>query len=223
MPWNSSKSGIDTKHHTFQKLRVSIINVTSDYAKISRALQGKWTTDLFRYSQGEVIVQQGVSVEHISKSFLPKPPSTKTRWQQSILKINKRVVAKKIWTEGLQDSLIAADSISKMHLTQKNRIALIVLDSTLEIAYKEYLVNEQNIGAHRFTNIAQNRADVQKEVFKSIKVSAAMEKQINHYYRLRNDLVHQKATPNVSDPDISRYRKIVESMLNKMFGLRFKV
>ena len=36
--------------------------------------------------------------------------------------------------------VIATDPISKQRLGQKNRIALIVLDSTLKIAFQEYLV-----------------------------------------------------------------------------------
>lgn len=223
MPWNSSKSGIDTKHHTFQKLRDSIINVTTNYAKVSRSLQGKWDTEVFPYTEGDILLKEDVSIEHIPKSFLPKPPSSKPRWLQRLVKANKKLVSRKVWTEGLQDSMIAADSISKMRLTQKNRIALIILDSTLEIAYKEYLVNEKNIGMQKFQQISQNRTSVEQEVFKSITVSVTMKQQINHYYRLRNDLVHQRATPNVSDQDITKYRKIVESMLQKMFRLQFQV
>jgi anti-sigma regulatory factor (Ser/Thr protein kinase) len=223
MPWNSSKSGVDTKHPTFQKLRSSIINATTNYAKVCRSLQGKWDEEVFPYTEGDIIEKAGISVEHIPKNFLPKPPASKPRWPQRLVKANKKVVNNKVWVEGLQDSIIAADGISKMHLTQKNRVALIVLDSTLEIAFKEYLVNEKNIGMAKFAAIAKNRTDVQAEVFKHITVKSTVEQQINHYYRLRNDLVHQRATPNVSDKDITAYRKIVEDMLRKMFGLRFKV
>lgn len=223
MPWNSSKSGVDTKHPIFQKLRSSIINTNTNYAKVCRSLQGKWDEEIFPYTEGDIIQKTGISVEHIPKNFLPKPPASKPKWPQRLMKANKNVVRNKIWVEGLQDSIIAADGISKMHLTQKNRIALIVLDSTLEIAFKEYLVNEKNIGMQKFAAIARNRADIQTEVFKHITVTTTIAQQINHYYRLRNDLVHQRATPNVSDNDITQYRKIVESMLRKMFKLRFQV
>lgn len=222
MPWNSSKSGIDTKHHIFQKLRTGIINVTTNYAKVCRSLQGKWDDEIFPFTDGEINQKTEIDVENIPRNFLPAPPSSKVRWPQRVVNANKNVVTKKMWAEGLQDSIIAADAISKMSLAQKNRVALIVLDSTLEIAYKEYLVNEQSIGATKFANIAKNRTDVQNEVFKHISVSKTTEHQINHYYRLRNDLVHQRATPNVSDQDIATYRSIVEDMLKKMFGLRFK-
>jgi len=223
MPWNSSKSGIDPKHHTFQKLRSSIINATANYSKVSRAFQGKWDGEVFPYDNGEIVVRTEVLIDHIPKTFLPKPPASKPRWPQRLAKANKKVVDSKVWTQGLQDSIVAADAVIKMHLPQRNRVALIILDSTLEIAYKEYLVNEQSIGMTAFGKIAGNRTDVQKEVFKHITVPTATEKQINHYYLLRNDLIHRRATPTVSDTDIAKYRKIVEEMLKKMFGLRFNV
>ncbi len=120
------------------------------------------------------------------------------------------------------DSIIAVDLVVKPSaLTQKNRIALIVLDSTLEIAYKEYLVNEKNIGATRFRSIAENRTEVQKEVLKHLSISPATVRKIEHYYKLRCDLIHQRATPNVTDSQIEDYRKIVEQVLHDMFGLTF--
>lgn len=223
MPWNSSKSGIDTRHNTFKKLREPIINITTTYAKISRSLQGKWDEEIFPFKEGDINRQTEISIDSISKTLLPTPPASKPRWAQRVVKANYGIVGRKVWAQGLQDSIIAVDNIFKMHLAQKNRIALILLDSTLEIAYKEYLVNEVNIGMQRFSSIAHNRSNVQREVFANISVTQTVERQINHYYRLRNDLVHQRATPNVSDADINNYRKIVEGLLRKMFGLRFQV
>lgn len=222
MPWNSSKSGIDTKHPTFEKIRQAIISVTSTYAKISRALQGKWDKDIFPYDEGKIIEREGFEIENVSKTVLPTPPASKPRWAQRVQKKNAATVKKKAWVEGLQDSIIAAEAVAKMHLKQKNRIALIILDSTLEIAYKEYLINEQNIGLNRF-NTLRNRPDIQREVFATISVSSTVEQQINHYYRLRNDLIHQRATPNVGEDDVIKYREIVENLLKKMFGLKFNV
>jgi hypothetical protein len=57
-----------------------------------------------------------------------------------------------IWFYKIALSLLT--SVSNLTLSHKNRIALIVIDSTLEIGYKEYLVNEQNIGVAAFQKIA---------------------------------------------------------------------
>ena len=48
MPWDGSKSGVNLKHPVFQSLRQSIIDATKRYAQISRSLQGKWDTEVFR-------------------------------------------------------------------------------------------------------------------------------------------------------------------------------
>jgi hypothetical protein len=223
MPWNSSKSNIDAKHPVFQALRLSIINVTANYAKVSRALQGKWDEEVFPFKKGKIILEKSIDITNIPRNHFPAPPASKPRWQQRVIKINESITSQKPWATGLQDSIIAADLVSNLALSHKNRISLIVLDSTLEIAYKEYLINEQGIGLNAFKKIAENRSEIQKEVFKTIKVLSADEKKINHYYRLRCDLIHQRATPNVSNSDIYDYRKIVEDLLHKMFGLQFNV
>ncbi len=221
MPWDSSKSGINSKHPIFQALRPSIIDATKRFAQVSRSLQGKWDTQVFPFNTGHVVEEKLDTITSIPKSYLPTPPASKMKWHQKILATNQTTIDQKPWSGGLLDSVIASEMISKYPLSQKNRIALIVLDSTLEIAYKEYLVNEKAIGLAAFKKIADNRAEVQKEVLKSIKIDAATVQKIEHYYKLRNDLIHQRATPNVSDAQVEDYRGIIEKILGSMFGLKF--
>ena len=119
------------------------------------------------------------------------------------------------------ESVFAVDLLFKHSMTQKNRICLIILDSTLEIAYKEYLVNEKAIGASRFKQIAENRADVEREVAKHLNLDQPTLAKINHFYKLRCDLIHQRATPSILDEQIEDYRAIVEKLLTDMFGVVF--
>jgi hypothetical protein len=221
MPWNSSKSGIDTKHPVFQSIQQWIIDATKRYAQVSRSLQGKWDTEVFPHKTGHIVEEKLENVKGIPKIYLPTPPASKQRWHQKVAAANKPIVDRKPWSAGLLDSVIAADSISKMSLSQKNRIALVILDSTVEIAYKEYLVNEKKIGMQKFSGIAQNRADVQREVARFLNLGAPTLKKIDYYYKLRCNLIHQQATPAVSDADIADYRQIVERLLKRMFGLTF--
>jgi len=221
MPWNSSKSGIDTKKPIFQALRQSIVDSTKRFAQVSRSLQGRWESDVFPHKTGHVIEETLENIEAIPKNYLPTPPASKLRWHQKVTAANHALVDQKPWSEGLLDSVIAVDLIAKSSLTQKNRIAFLVLDSTVEIAYKEYLVNEVNIGNQKFKGIAENRADVQKEVAKHLKLDAKLIQKIDHYYKLRCDLIHQRATPNITDQQLEDYRSIVEDLLKQMFGLNF--
>lgn len=221
MPWDSSKSGINAKHAVFQALRQSIVDATKKYAQISRSLQGKWDTAVFPFKTGHVVSERLDTITSIPKSYLPTPPASKQRWHQKIAIANAPLVAQKPWTAGLLDSVVAVDLLFKNSLSQKNRICFVVLDSTIEIAYKEYLVNEINIGAARFKNISDNRADVQIEVLKYLPIDRAIVKKIDHYYKLRCDLIHLRATPNITDDQIEGYRAIAEKLLYDMFGLVF--
>lgn len=219
MPWNSSKSGIDTKHPVFQAIQQGIIDATKRYAQVSRSLQGKWESEVFPHKTGHVSEERLPNIRGIPKSYLPTPPASKPRWHQKVKFLNRSVVDKKPWAVGLLESVIAADAIFRMSLSQKNRISLVILDSTVEIAYKEYLVAEKKIGMARFNSIAQNRADVQKEVAKHLRLGTATLKKIDYYYKLRCNLIHQQATPAISDSEILAYREIVEKLLKQMFGL----
>ena len=222
MPWDSSKSGINSKHVVFQALRQSIIDATKRFAQVSRSLQGKWETEVFTHKTGHIVEEKLGTLTSIPKSYLPTPPASKQKWFQKVLAVNAPILAQKPWAAGLVDSVIAADLIFKHSLSQKNRISLILLDSALEIAYKEYLVNERNIGGQPFKNICDNRADVQKELLKHISIPQETVQKIDHYYKLRCDLIHQRATPNITDPQVEDYRAIVEDLLQRMFGITFR-
>ncbi|GLQ83068.1 hypothetical protein GCM10007881_65910 [Mesorhizobium huakuii] len=43
---------------------------------------------------------------------------------------------------------------------------------------------------------------------------------IDHYYMLRNSLIHERATQQITDTQINDYRKVIEKVLNLLFGLR---
>jgi hypothetical protein len=222
MPWDSSKSRINSKLVVFQAVRQSIIDATKRFAQVSRSLQGKWDADVFPHDTGHVVAEKLDTLASIPKSYLPTPPASKQKWHQKVLAANAPIVSAKPWAGGSLDSIIAVDLVFKHHtLAQKNRVSLIILDSTLEIAYKDYLVNEQHFGATAFKKICENRSDVQREVLKSLTISAHVAAKIEYYYKLRCDLIHQRATPNITDGQIEDYRLIVEGVLQQMFGLSF--
>jgi len=59
------------------------------------------------------------------------------------------------------------------------------------------------------------------EVTKHIAIDARLLAKANHYYELRNKLIHERATVNVGDSDITNYRKTIERVLAILFKLRF--
>jgi hypothetical protein len=224
MPWNSSKSDISTKHVVFLALHDWLVQVVKGYASLSRIWMGDWPRKVFRHKTGtikEVFVDDFPTV---TKSFLPPLPRSRPRYGEVITQKNTRVAKRKPWTRGLYEGIIAADLISKnQRLEQRNRIALIVLDSTLEIAFKEYLVNESGTFYRdaQLLSIFSSRKSVHDEIQKYVKIGADTWKKISHYYNLRNKLIHERSTVGVDEAQIQDFREVVEAVLKKLYKLTF--
>jgi hypothetical protein len=226
MPWNSSKSDINTSDEVFVSLRSWLLQVVKDYASLSRRLSkfdGGWPEHVFRYTTGVFTKVKVADFPSVNTSYLPPLPESKPRYSRVVQQKNEAISDRKPWTIGIYESIVAVDWVLKQNFTQKNRIALILLDSTLEIAFKEYLLNEsgQAYSAVRFQQLFSNRTDVQKEVAKFVAITQTAWRKINHYYRARNQLVHQRSSGAISDPEIANFRKTVERVLSKLFGLKF--
>ena len=223
MPWNSSKSDVNTKHPVFIALHDWLVQVVKDYASLSRIWMGDWQEKVFRHSMGTIQEVQVDEFPKAKKSFLPPLPKSRPRYGEIITHENRGVAKRKPWTKGLYEGVIAADLISKQRLEQKNRIALIVLDSTLEIAFKEYLVNESGTVYNdaRLLSLFANRSSVHSEIKKYIRINKDTWKKIEHYYRLRCKLVHERVTTGLGDEQIEDFREVVQSVLRKMYKLTF--
>jgi hypothetical protein len=200
------------------------VQVVKGYASLSRIWMGDWPNKVFRYKTGTI---EEVSVDDFptaQKSFLPPLPKSRPRYGEVVAQENRLIAKRKPWTRGLYEGVIAADLIAKQtKLEQKNRIAFIVLDSTLEIAFKEYLVNESGTTYNdaRLLTIFGNRSTVQSEIKKYISISKDTWKKIEHYYRLRCKLVHERVTVGIDDAQLEDFRDIVERVLKKMYKLKF--
>lgn len=222
MPWNSSKSAINYQHKVFTAIQESIIDVISYFVGLSRRTQGDWPNNIYKYDKGTIINNRIQRLDEISNLYNVPLPRTRKRYDEKLIDKNKALGKRKPWAIGLYESIAAVDFISKKNLKQKNRIALIILDSNLEIALKEYLVHEIGIGNQRFNNIKENRTSVINEVkAHNTAITNNEWQRANFYYLMRNNLIHQKTTAAVSDSDIDEYRMLVEKILKELFGLKF--
>jgi hypothetical protein len=151
-------------------------------------------------------------------------PKSRPRYADVVTEVNKKVAKDKPWVKGVYEGVIAATLISKQQqLVQRNRIALIVLDSTIEIAFKEYLVNDSGTyySDAQLLTIFKTRHAVHTEIKKYVKFPPKLWKKISHLSDNRNKLVHQRATGGVSDSEIEGYRDVVEAVLRKLYKLKF--
>lgn len=222
MPWNSSKSGLNYNHKLFNTLHDRLVAILAYNTSLSRRLEGKWAEEVFKYTKGKML-QETLEVSG-TKLYLPPLPMVRPRYADKIKQENSAISKVKPWVRGLYESVVAVDILYKQKLDQKNRICLIILDSTLEIAFKEFLVNDSG---HYYKDedlrkIFEKRHEVHREVQKYTDISQAIWKKINHYYFLRCKLVHERANAGVSNLDVEEYREVVEDVLAQLFSLKFE-
>ena len=224
MPWNSSKSSINTNHNIFVALRDFLITVVKDYSSLSRRLEGDWPEEVFSHTKGNIVERKIDNFPEVKKSYLPPLPRSKLRYIDLTKKANRNIAKTKPWVIGLYESIIAVDTVFNQKLEQKNRICLIILDSTLEIAFKEYLFYEsgENYNDKTLLNLFRTRSSVQNEIQKYVKFHESLWKKIDYYYILRNKLIHERATIGINDSQIEDYREVVQKVLKKLFKLSFE-
>ncbi len=223
MPWNSSKSSINFGHHIFAGLEHFLTPVVKDYSSLSRRFRGRWEEEVFKFNTGEVQYPDVKEVTTVRKSYLPPLPKVRKQPIDHLKAKNISILKDKPWTLGFIESVAAVDLIRRQKFDTKNRMALILLDSSFEIAMKEYIVHTDglNLGKRSLEEIFKNRHEVIKIVEQKIKLGSTRLNKISHYYGIRNKLIHEKATVDVTDTDISNYLETVEQILTLLFGLSF--
>src|SRR6266705_2373929 len=223
MTWNSSKSNINPNHNVFIALRAWIVAVLKEWSSLSRRWSGDWDQKVFRHTSGAAVEETLSPFPEARRSYLPPLPVSKPRYPDRVRAANETIADEKPWTRGLYESISAVDLIFRQRLTEKNRICLILLDSTLEIGFKEFLVHEskRHYSDAKIAGLFRERYRVHQEVKRQVTFPAAMWAKIGHYYDLRCKLIHERATVPISDEDILNYRKVVEHILGRLFGLQF--
>ena len=226
MPWNSTKSDFNTSHPAYTELREQLFETVKHYASLSRRLRGTWRETVRPYTKGR-IKQVRIEATTSRKQYLPPLPADRGNYDNKVVRDNAAIARKKPWVRGLEDSMIAAEVIHRKHkLSQRNRVAFIVLDSTLEIAFKEFLLNEceLNVRPHDMAEMfrSQGRRGVLKALEgQGVKLSQTDRRAHDYFYAIRNKLVHEKVSAPIEDGIVRDYQTFVAKLLKRMFGLEF--
>jgi hypothetical protein len=228
MPWNSSKSGIDPDHPLFRAIAPTIIQLNSYFTSLSRRLKNDWPDQVFKHATGnfaDVPPTEPGEAPRFSLAPLPRVNKTKV---EHLKDRNKAVLKDKPWTVGLVEAIVAADVVMKQRFDTRTRISLILLDSNFEIALKEFIVHEETLFPPRtytethLTNLFASR----RTVIDAVKQAVPALQQVhidkaNHFYLMRNKLIHERATVSVTDNDVASYRETIEAVLKLLFKLKF--
>ena len=222
MPWNSSKSQINYQHKVYEAIRDSLIHVVIYYVKLSRRFMGDYPNNVYQYDEGSVETSEIESPADVTNLYDIPLPRVRKSYTEKVEDKNKTLAKKKPFVVGHYESIVAVDSLFHSHLKQKNRLCLILLDSDIEIALKDYLVYVKKIGIDKFESIKKKRNLVISEV-KSHAPGITDEEWdlVEYYYKMRNNLIHQMNTADVRNEDVENYRGVTESILSKLFKLEF--
>ena len=220
MPWNSSKTGVNYDHVAFQRIRQTIIQLVSHFTSLSRRLKDDWPDKVFQYESGVIARIPVEQVTSSRKIVLPELPRVQKPYAERVRAKNREQTTHLPWTIGLVESITAVDIILKQKLETKNRIALILLDSAFEIALKEYVVHHSD----QFPNVNlkqlfDRRDQVVSAVFNVVTIDQRILGRLSHYKDLRNKLIHERATVDVTSEDISNLRGAVVAVLRLLFDL----
>ncbi len=227
MPWNSSKTGINYGHYGFLQVRPTLIQLASHFSSLSRRTKDDWSGKITQYSTGVIDSVEHISADSGKRLVLPQLPKVNKARAEHLKINNNDAIQRQPWTLGLVEAVAFVDIVRRQKLQTRNRIALILLDSTLEIALKEFIVHRAELFGEREFNDGKlhdlfgNRNKVMETVMTKFPAVAALLNQARHYYVQRNKLIHERATLDIPEWDIDNYRKIVEELLTSLFDLNF--
>ncbi|NKE69829.1 ATP-binding protein [Candidatus Manganitrophus noduliformans] len=225
MPWNSSKTGINFSHPLFQAIRPCLIQLVSHFSSLSRRLKNDWEEAVFKFTQGQVQIISGALVPQGKRLILPPLPKVNTPHVEALKAKNETKIANQPWTLGLVESVAAVTILFRQKLETKNRIALILLDSNFEIALKEFIVHRDDLFPpkeytdSKIKQLFAYRPDVISEVSKKVTIPATLLVKVKHYYSLRNKLIHERATVEITNTDVANYSGTIREILKILFDL----
>jgi len=136
----------------------------------------------------------------------------------------------KPWVRGLVETLTAVKLLRESLIESKNRLALILLDSALEIGFKNFLIYEKEVTLEKNNPILTYRHKLHKAVAEKTMGMFNVEpwdddkvwKLVNFYYEARCDLYHETAEKTLFDSSIGDLFSLVSFVLDRLFSIQTK-
>jgi len=217
MPWNSTKSGLEWSNPIVSRLKSNLLRLSKPYVQLSARLSRDAEAQIGAYPAGKIETVDLTSREDfvLDQTQTPSLPQARRSEAEKLLNLNKDAIKERPWTRALVENVYVADLILGKKLENKNRFALILLDSCLEIAFRDYLLRV--VKGVKFTRDQRkelSRREVLIEMMKKhSQLPADIWDSLNYFYELRCSLYHELASPEVTDSDIETFRDLVSVIL----------
>jgi len=125
----------------------------------------------------------------------------------------------KPWVTGIIDGLSASNLIRSSNIENKNRLAFIVLDSTLEISFKNFIFNVKKLSGITESTL-RNREPLNKIVKKHTDFDQDTWDEVEYFYKIRTGLYHADSEKTVTNTVISDFQDTVEFFVNNLFSIK---
>jgi len=123
------------------------------------------------------------------------------------------------WLNGIIDGINASNLIRASTIEHKNRFAFILLDSTLEIAFKNFLTNVKKI-PKLDDSIWKSRDAIIKIVKKNSSLDKEVWEDIEYFYKIRTGLYHEDSEKTVTDGTVNDFQELVQFCIEELFTIR---
>jgi hypothetical protein len=123
----------------------------------------------------------------------------------------------KPWVAGLIDNLAGSNLIRSTGIQHRNRLALVLLDSGLEIAFKNFLEFEKNFNIPK--GAMREREQLHRIVKKHTSFDDDIWRRVDFFYKLRCDLYHEESEKTMTDSLIKEFQELVELLIDQLFGI----
>lgn len=221
MPWNSSKSDINTKHPTFLSLHDWLVKVVADFARMSRTWMGQWPEKVYAHPTGEMIKVEIDDFVSARGSYLPEPPKSRPRLAERLEHKNRKLTSRKPWTKPLYEGVAAATTVSKLRLEHSNWFAYYLLGLTLHTALKNYLIEESdeadnNLDLKSVLVLSPKISDYLKE---NVPLTAGTWTQIQNFAKFIDRQLTNHGDPIITDEQLEKADELVQNVLVELFDI----
>ena len=123
------------------------------------------------------------------------------------------------WIHGVVEGMAGALLLHESGFPQRNRLAVLLLDSALETAVRAFLRYKAKI---RLTEAHKNRENLFKVVRSNLQtVDPEVWDTLDYYYQeVRCELYHESAGKTITDDAFLDYKESVEFVVDQMFNIR---
>jgi DNA-directed RNA polymerase subunit F len=123
------------------------------------------------------------------------------------------------WIPGIIDTMVGARLMWKSAIPHRNRLAVILLDSALETAFRAFLKYKEKITLSDAHKRRENLVKTVKAKAKDID-NAVWDILDFNYTEIRCDFYHQSASKTITDDSFLDYQEVVEFVIDRLLGIR---